>query len=44
MERQVVAITILQEKQVKLQGMVEGTREIPCELTDVHSLPGLGLS
>ena len=43
-ERQTVAISILQEKRVKLQGMVEGSREIPRELKAVRNLPGLGQS
>lgn len=43
-ERQAVAIAILQEKQGKLQAMVEGTREIPRELKATRSLPGLGPS
>ena len=43
-ERQTVAVAILQEKRVKLQGMVEGSREIPRELKAVRNLPGLGPS
>ena len=43
-ERQTVAIAILQEKRVKLQAMVEGSREIPRELKAVRHLPGLGPS
>ena len=43
-ERQTVAVAILQEKRVKLQGMVEGSREIPRELKAVRNLPDLGPS
>ena len=43
-ERQTVAVAILQEKRVKLQGMVEGSRETPRELKAVRNLPGLGPS
>ena len=39
-ERQAVAIAILQEKQEKLQAMVEGAREIPRELKATRNLPG----
>ena len=40
-ERQAVAIAILQEK---LQGMMEGSRDFPCELKAMRNLPGLGPS
>ena len=43
-ERQTVAIAILQEKRVKLQAVVEGSWEIPRELKAVRNLPGLGSS
>ena len=43
-ETQTVAIAILLEKRVKMQGMVEGSREIPRELKAVRNLRGLGPS
>ena len=41
-EKQVVAWAILEEKKLKLRGMVENTREIPRELRAVRSWPSLG--
>lgn len=41
-ERQVVSLAILREKEGKLRAMVDGKREIPRELTTQRSLPSLG--
>ena len=43
-ERQSVAMAILEDKKAKLQAMVDGSREVPREHKAIRNLPGLGPS